>query len=230
MTTLKRTLVGSIVLAALVGAATASAEDPAAPLGPFAGAVHATLQVLYVDGSSGTRTLDRGKVTASIESSLTLSEVGGASVAFTLDAQTHVLGGTIAVGDRAAVLGDGSGHALAIRVRHGKQGAAKGQALGTFKTVAHASVDATLKTGTTKSFVYDRGQILTDVGGTLVVKRRDGVSVTLSIDSSTVVKEKGHVESIDDLVVGERAMFFSDSSGHVFLVRCISKAKVGTGS
>jgi len=227
MTLSRITLTGLAAGAALVAATAASAAKPQPAPGPLAGAVHEAYQGTTAKGASLTRVLDRGRVAAVSAGSLTVAEPGGASYTFILDAQTRVLGGVIQVGDRVAVSSDGS-KALAIRVRHGLRGAARGQSLRLLAGFVHATVDTTSRTGAHSTFVYDRGQITSLSGGTVAVKRRDGASVSLTFDGTTTVREKGKPESVSDLEVGERAMFFSDASGHVFLVRCVSKARTGS--
>jgi hypothetical protein len=50
--------------------------------------------------------------------------------------------------------------------------------------------------------------------------------VTLSFDSSLIVRDKGEVEGASALKAGEGAMFFSQS-GKLVLVRCLAQAEAG---
>jgi len=94
---------------------------------------------------------------------------------------------------------------------------------GIFKGVVHANITVTRTDGSTRSLNYDRGQITAVGGGSVTFERVDGVSVTLAVGAKTVVREKGKRVNLDDLAVGDRAMFFS-ANGTARLVRCISKA------
>ena len=57
----------------------------------------------------------------------------------------------------------------------------------------------------------------------------DGQSVTVLVDASTQVRERGKLEQVADLAVGERAMFFSqqaaDGSLKAVLIRYVAQAK-----
>ena len=76
--------------------------------------------------------------------------------------------------------------------------------------------------GTTQSYDYNRGRITALGNGQLTILRADGQSATLTYGDSTIVRDKGDLESVSDLKVGEGAMFFSQS-GALDLVRCIAK-------
>jgi hypothetical protein len=116
----------------------------------------------------------------------------------------------------AGILRDGSTTTVAY-----DRGAKPDHAL---RGIVHADVTVTTKKGAQRQFQYDRGKITAIGSGSVTVRRADKQSVTLSLDSSTLVREKGQRESVDELEIGERAMFFS-KGGATLLVRCVSKPK-----
>jgi hypothetical protein len=154
---MKKLVALALAAAALIVVAIAPATAPAAKRGPFAGAAHVDLVLLYRDGTTKTVSFDRGE------------------------------------GPKAI-----------------------------FKGVVHADITVTRTDGSTRSSKFDRGQITAIGGGSVTFKRPDGVSVTLAVEAKTVVREKGKRVGLDDLTVGDRAMFFS-ANGTARLVRCISR-------
>ncbi len=76
---------------------------PLAPSAAKAKIVHVQVNFVRVDGSTGSVTLDRGQVTATSSSSLTIKRDDGKSVTFTIGAEARVRG-KLAVGGRALVL------------------------------------------------------------------------------------------------------------------------------
>ena len=93
-----------------------------------------------------------------------------------------------------------------------------------FKGVVHAEITLTRADGSTRSLDFDRGQVTAIGGGALSLKRPDGANVTLAVSAKTLVREKGKRVGLDDLAVGDRAMFFS-TSGNARLIRCIAKQR-----
>jgi hypothetical protein len=93
---------------------------PAAPVAPAAKkarVVHADISSIRADGSTDKVSLDRGQVTASSTSSLTVKREDGKSVTFSIDAKTRTRG-KLAVGGKALVLSRG-GVAVRILARAG---------------------------------------------------------------------------------------------------------------
>jgi hypothetical protein len=88
------------------------------------------------------------------------------------------------------------------------------------------SIDALYMDGSKQSFDYNRGRITDLSDGSLTIKRQDKKTVTLSFDSSLIVRDKGEVEDSSALKVGEGAMFFSQN-GKLVLVRCLAQARAG---
>ena len=93
--------------------------------------------------------------------------------------------------------------------------------------VVHGEITVTYRDGSTRHFNYDRGQITSKTDSQISFRRPDGQQVTVSYDASTIVREEGHKGSVDDLKVGDRAMFFSEN-GHADLIRCVTKADAST--
>jgi hypothetical protein len=93
--------------------------------------------------------------------------------------------------------------------------------------VVHGEITVLYRDGSTRHWTYDRGQITSITSSQISFKRADGQSITLRYDASTTVREKGHRESVKDLMVGERAMFFSQN-GLAELIRCVSNSTTST--
>jgi hypothetical protein len=93
-----------------------SAMSPAA-VAPVqqAKVVHLQVNILRGDGTTVSRTLDRGQVTATSTTSLSVKRADGQTVTFAVNGSTRVLG-KLAVGGRAVVVSDG-GTALRVLAR-----------------------------------------------------------------------------------------------------------------
>lgn len=93
--------------------------------------------------------------------------------------------------------------------------------------VVHGDLELTKYDGTALSLVYDRGMITSITESEIAILRFDGVTVTVQVDSETYVREGLALSSLDELEVGDRAMFFSeqneDGSLRAVLIRCISE-------
>ena len=93
--------------------------------------------------------------------------------------------------------------------------------------VVHGDLELTKYDGTALSLVYDRGMITSITESEITILRFDGMTVTVQVDSETLVRQGLALSSLDDLEVGDRAMFFSeeneDGSLHAVLIRCISE-------
>jgi hypothetical protein len=70
------------------------------------GVVHADVSVVRVDGSTDSRTFDRGQVTAASQTAVSLQRKDGKSVTLAVDGATRI-GGTLAVGGKALVISQG---------------------------------------------------------------------------------------------------------------------------
>jgi hypothetical protein len=209
------------------GETTTTADAPARP-GLLKGALHADITALYVDGSTRTFTADRGRIKSVDGGTIVLEQPGGTTVSaptnestcIRKDGQPAALS-DLEVGARAGVLQE-NGLAVAVRSGRPERGADR-EPCGIFKTAVHAEAHVTFLDGSTRDLTYDRGQITAITDTQITLMRRDGQSVTLNYDDSTMVRENGQTESVGDLTVGERAMFFAEG-GLAKLIRCVSTA------
>ena len=226
----KRTL---IIIAAVFALAAGTALAADQPKGPFAGTVHAVGAVTYKDGSEKTWTWDRGRITALSASSLTLTRRDKAEVSFAITGSTLVRndGGTYKLDDlkvgQAATVVSQDGNAVIVRNIRGDgapSGAEQSAIDGPAKGSVTGTIDALYKDGSKQSFDYNRGRITALSDGSLTITRQDKKTVTLSFDSSLIVRDKGELEDASALKVGEGAMFFSQN-GKLVLVRCIAQPK-----
>ena len=96
------------------GPASMTGAAAAAPV-QLAKVVHLEVSILRADGTSVSRTLDRGQVTATSTTSLSVKRADGQTVTFAVNGSTRVLG-KLAVGGRAVVVSDG-GTALRVLAR-----------------------------------------------------------------------------------------------------------------
>jgi hypothetical protein len=223
----KRTI---IICTAVFALAATSALADTQVKGPFFGTVHAVGTLTYRDGSQQTWNWDRGRITALDSSSITLTRRDKVQVSFAITSSTAVRndGATyqlsdLKVGLVATVISQ-NGNAVIIRNIRG-DGAPSGADQSAIEGPAAHSVTGTIAAlyydGSTQSFEYDRGRITQLGNGQLTIVRPDKQTVTFTYDDTTLVRDKGQVESVDDLKVGEGAMFFSQS-GALKLVRCLS--------
>jgi hypothetical protein len=220
------------VVAATVAMLTASAVAVAGPTkkhdGLLAGVVHADISKVSASGMVRETALDRGEVTASSANSISLKRADGKSVTLAV-AQSTKVRGMVAVGAKALVLSR-AGTATHVRVRGAGisvfdlQRLAQGKRLHILRGAVHADVDLIKADGSPDSYAYDRGQITAKTASSFTLKRKDGKSVTLAVDSSTKVREQGKPSTLAGLAIGERAMFFS-RDGKAFLIRGGTNAK-----
>lgn len=222
-----------IIAAAIFALAAGTALASNLPKFPFAGTVHAVGAVTYKDGSEKTWTWDRGRITALSSSSLTLTRRDKEQVSFAITASTLVRndGGSYKLDDlkvgQAATVVSQSGNAVIVRNIRGEgapSGADQSAIDGPAKGSVTGTIDALYKDGSTQSFDYNRGRITNLSDGSLTITRQDKKTVTLSFDSSLIVRDKGEVEDSSALKIGEGAMFFSQD-GKLVLVRCLAQPK-----
>lgn len=220
------TLICALVFVFAAGSAFAADQVK----GPFMGAVHATGSLADKDGNAIGINWDRGRITALSDSSITLTRRDKQQVTFTITADTAVRndGATyhlsdLKVGLAATVV---SQHGIAEVIRNIRgDGAPSGADQSEFEGPAAKAITGTVSVdyadSTNQSFDYNRGKIQSVGNGQLTVMRADNVVVTLTYDASTIVREgQGTIGSVDDLKVGEGAMFFSQG-GLLKLVRCV---------
>ena len=204
-----------ITAALLVGSAVAVAGPGKKGKGLVRG-VHTEVSLIKADGSTDAFVVDRGKVTAESQNSVTLERKDGVSVTLGLGANTKIRGdiqvdkGAIAFsrggiafavlaprGEKAAPLRLGGGEGLAQRMEKGRQG--KG-----LMGAVHADVKLIKADASTDAFSFDRGDVTAASDTSVTIKRADSPSVTKSISADTKLRGK--------LAVGGKAAVFSKGS------------------
>jgi Domain of unknown function (DUF5666) len=226
-----------LVLVACLALAAGSAFAADQVKGPFAGAVHAAGSLSDKGGNPISVNWDRGRITSLSDTSITLTRRDKAQVSFTITSGTTVRndGGTYGLSDLktglVATVVSQSGNAVVIRNIRG-EGAPSGADQSAFEGPAAkaitGAVTALYADGSNQNFDYNRGRIQSVGNGSLAIMRADHQSVTFSYDANTLVREPdGTIGSVDDLKVGEGAMFFSQN-GLLKLVRCVHDAPART--
>jgi hypothetical protein len=220
-----------VVLALAAGTALADPVSPPAK-GPFAGTVHATADITYVDGSSRAWTWDRGRISALSTTSITLTRRDTEQVTFAITADTIVRNGGATYGQSdlkaglAATVVSQDGDAVIIRNLRGDGapgGADPSAITGPLARSATGTIDAQAVDGSHASYEFDRGVITQAGDGQLTVKRPDGEELSFSYGDSTVVRDcTGARGSTDRLVRGEAGMFFSQD-GQLELAACVHR-------
>jgi hypothetical protein len=223
----------TLLLAVVCAFAAGSAFAADHVKGPFAGTVHAVGSLSDKSGNPISVTWDRGKITDVSASSITLMRRDKAQVSFAITSSTTVRndGGTYQLSDLktglAATVVSQSGNAVVIRNIRGEGapgGADQSEFEGPAAKAITGAVTALYVDGSNQSFDYNRGRIQSVGNGSLTLMRADHQTVTLAYDAGTLVREgEGKIGSVDDLKVGEGAMFFSQS-GLLKLVRCAHAA------
>jgi hypothetical protein len=222
------TLLFAVVFALAAGSAFAADQVK----GPFAGAVHAVGSLSDKSGNPISVTWDRGRISSLSDTSITLTRRDKEKVTFAITADTAVRndGATYHLSDLktglAATVVSQGGNAMVIRNIRG-EGAPSGADQSTFEGPAAkaitGSVAATYFDGTSQTYDYNRGRIQSLGNGQLTIMRADHQSVSFTYDATTLVREDGTLGTVDDLEVGEGAMFFSQG-GLLKLVRCVHDA------
>ena len=223
MTTSRRRAFGiavtGIAVALLVGAAVAGAGPGNKGKGLGKGlvrGVHAEISLIKANGTADAFVVDRGKVTAESQTSVTLKRADGPSVTLGLNAGTKIRG-DIQVGKGAVVFSRG-GTAFVVFAPRSEDAAplllaggdALGKGLGRGKTqrglfgAVHADVSLIKADASTDAFSFDRGGVTGASATSLTLKRADGPSVTKTISADTKLRGK--------LAVGGKALVFSRGS------------------
>jgi len=179
--------------------------------------VHADVSLIRADGTTDAFAVDRGTVTASSTSSLTLLRSDGKSVTIGLTGST-VARGTVSVGKRVLVF---SRNGVAFRVRG--QGANMAGAIATTvapqkSPIVHLLVSFVRADGATHTATLDRGQVTASSSTSLTIHRADGQSVTFSL--GTDVHVNGQV------VVGHQAIVISRDGA---VVRVVARGATAAG-
>jgi hypothetical protein len=207
---------------ALLAASAIAVAGPVKTSALHGGVVHAEITQISAAGVVKEVVLDRGEVTASSPSSISLKRADGPTVTLAVTAATKVRG-TVVVGKRALVLSR-DGTALVVRARHAGLAGLVGLGHGrlALRAGVHADIDLIKADGSTDSFAFDRGEIAGKTSSSLTLKRKDGKSVTLSVDTATKVRATGKAVTLASLSVGQRAQVFS-RGGAAFLIRAFQK-------
>jgi hypothetical protein len=159
--------------------------------------VHADVSLIRADGTTDAFAVDRGKVTASSTTSVTVQRADGKTVTIALSSTTKArgmvaLGKSLLVFSRNGVafrlLGPGARMAPPIAAMASQQKS----------PVVHLQANFVRADGSTHTVSLDRGQVTSVSSTSLTIKRGDGQSVTFTLGSST--KINGH------LVAGGKAL------------------------
>ena len=161
--------------------------------------VHADVSLIRADGSTDAFAVDRGRVTASSATSLTLQRGDGKSVTLSLSSTTLVRG-TIAVGKPVLVFSR-DGAAFRIGAPGRATVAPMMPALQGKSPIVHLDVKFIRADGSTGSATLDRGQVTATSSTSLTIKRDDGKSVTFTIGAGVIVRGR--------LAVGAKAIVLS---------------------
>jgi hypothetical protein len=192
--------------------------------------VHAEISLIKANGTTNAFVIDRGKVTAESETSVTLQRQDGVSVTLGLNADTKVRG-DIRVGKGAIVFSRGGTAFAVLAPRAAKAalfrfGDSKGKGLGErlallkatkgLMGAVHADVEFIKADGSTVSFSFDRGSVTAASETSVTLKRADGPSVTKSISVDTKLRGK--------LAVGGKAAVFSKGGAATAILAAGPKA------
>lgn len=212
--------------ALLTGVAIAVAGPVQKQQGATAAVVHADVTRTSARGVTRELTLDRGAVTASSATSISLQRTDGQNVTLAVAPSTKVRGAPT-VGAKVLVLSRG-GTALLVRARAAgapvtaPRAMARVHGLRLLRGAVHVEVKLIRADGSTDDVAFDRGQITAATASQVTLKRKDGKSVTLAVDSSTKVREQGKPAGLADLHAGDRAAILS-RAGTAFLIRASAK-------
>lgn len=188
--------------------------------------VHAEGTMTYLDGSTRQFTADAGEVSGTSGGAITLKQADGKTVTATVGAAACVRnnGGPatltdLTAGERALVVQE-NGAVVAVRA-----GTRPSENAGEAPTdrpdpscllklgALHAELTLRFADGSTKAVQLDRGMVTKVDGGSISILRRDGKTVTSTVDDATVVKLDCKPAAIGDVKVGQVAAVFS-AEGH----------------
>jgi len=174
--------------------------------------VHSDVNIVRADGSTESFSLDRGRVTASSPTSVTLQRPDGKSVTLAIVATTKIHG-TLGVGRPVLVV---SQNGTALRVRAPRPFTPLGTpAVPAAKKakIVHVDVTTIRANGKVVETTLDRGQVTNSSSSSLTLKREDGTSVTFSVNAQTKIRGK--------LAVGGKAAVVSRAA---VAVRVLARA------
>jgi hypothetical protein len=179
--------------------------------------VHADVSLIRADGSVDAFSVDRGRVTASTSTSLTLKRADGKSVTVSLSSAT-LARGTVTVGKPVLVFSR-NGAAFRIRAPGAALAAPLASAIpGQKSPIVHLDVKFVRADGSTVSVSLDRGRVTASSSSSLTIERPDGKSVTFALGGSVVVRGR--------LGVGGKALVIARNGA---VVRVLAHGAPATG-
>jgi hypothetical protein len=205
---------------AVAGVATAATAATAhrGPKAPriLAAAVHADVRAIFEDKTTRSQSWDKGEVTAVSSTSITLKRRDNQSVTLSIDSSTKIRarGGKVEVGAKALVVSQ-AGKAVAIlaaKPRGGERkpndrGRGPGPAPGLAGKAVHVDWSLIMADGKTASLALDKGEVTAASSTSFTLKRKDGVSVTLTTDSNTRVLKRQRAA----IATGDKALAWSQA-------------------
>jgi hypothetical protein len=234
----KRITLICVLVFCLVAGSAFAADQPTVKA-PLAGAVHAVGSLSYKDGSQQSWNWDRGQITDLSSSSITLTRRDKVKVTFAITSGTIVRndGSTYGLSNlqkgQVVTVVSQNGNAEIIRNIKGPNAPSGGDPsdiAGPAVNSTTGTIDVLYYDTSTQDFDYNRGRIMQVGNGSLTIMRQDKVTVQLTYDSNTVVRDcHGQLETTDDFAVGEGAIFLSQN-GDVKLAGCLNQPKVHAGS
>jgi hypothetical protein len=189
--------------------------------------VNAEGTMTYLDGSTRQFTADAGEVSGTNGGAITLKQADGKTVTATVGAAACVRNNgrpatltDLTAGERALVVQE---NGAVVAVRAGTRPSENAQAAAPTDRpdptcllrlgATHGDLTLRFADGTTKAVQLDRGMVTKVDGGSISILRRDGATVTATVDDATVVKLDCDPAAIGDVKVGQVAAVFSDA-GH----------------
>lgn len=161
--------------------------------------VHADVSLIRADGSTDAFAVDRGRVTASSATSVTLLRADGKSVTLSL-AGTTATRGTVTVG-RPVLVFSRDGVAFRVLAPGARMAARVMGAVASTSPIVHVDASFIRADGSASSITLDRGQVTASSSTSLTIERADGKSVSFTLGAGAVVRGQ--------LAVGGKALVLS---------------------
>ena len=160
--------------------------------------VHADVSLIRADGTTDAFSVDRGKVSTSSSTSLTLQRADGKTVTVSVSSST-IVRGTITTGRPVLVF---SRNGAAFRIAAPGRRLAPAMLPAASKSpIVHLEANFVRADGSTHTAMLDRGQVTASSSTSLTIKRADGKSVTFTLGTGVHVRGK--------LAVGGKALVVS---------------------
>jgi hypothetical protein len=161
--------------------------------------VHADVSLVRADGTTDAFAVDRGKVTASSSTSLSLLRQDGKAVTLSVTSST-IVRGTITTG-RPVLAFSRNGAAFRVAAPGHRLAPAIQAQVASKSPIVHLQVSFVRADGSTGSATLDRGQVTASTGTSLTIKRADGKTVSFTVGATAVTRGK--------LMVGSKALVLS---------------------